>query len=292
MGARVSARDRLVIAPAERRRAVLDVIDAARERLLLSVFRCDDRRVIESLAAASRRGVRVEALLTRRAKGSRSSLRLLRLLFEQVGIRVRRSADARQKYHAKFLVADERISLVGSLNFTRRCFRKTFDVLAVSRDPALAWALAGVFAADCGEAPGTPGGALPARLIVGPEHARERLHGLIEGARRRVRIIDAKLTDPQMLGLLRARARAGVDVRLVTGDVAGMAAHGRLILLDDRTAIVGSLALAPKHLDVRREVALTVHDPDAVRPLAQLFEAAPRLESPRPRPLAAMESVA
>jgi phosphatidylserine/phosphatidylglycerophosphate/cardiolipin synthase-like enzyme len=292
MAARPADRDRLVVLPADRRRAVLDVIAGARRRLLLTVFRCDDRRVIEALTAAARRGVRIEALITRRARGSRSALRLLRMLFEQLGIHVRRPADAGQKYHAKFLVADGKISLVGSLNYTRRCFRSTFDVLAVSRDPSLARALTALFESDCGdrrEAPAT----WPERLIVAPGHARPRLRQAIESARLRVRIIDNRLTDPHLVGLLHERARGGLDVRLLTGArVAGLSAHGRLLLIDDRVAIVGSPALAPAHLDRRREVAVAVADAAAVRPLVQFFDAAEAAERTRPRLPDAMRPVA
>jgi hypothetical protein len=61
--------DDVIVAPDERRDAVLRVIGAARERLILSIFRCDDLAVIDGLADALRRKVRVEVLITGRAKG-------------------------------------------------------------------------------------------------------------------------------------------------------------------------------------------------------------------------------
>ena len=41
------------------------------------------------------------------------------------------------KYHAKYLVADDGPAVVASLNFTRKCFRKTCDALVVTHDPAV-----------------------------------------------------------------------------------------------------------------------------------------------------------
>ena len=41
------------------------------------------------------------------------------------------------KYHAKYLVADEGPAIVASLNFTKKCFRKTCDALVVTHDPAV-----------------------------------------------------------------------------------------------------------------------------------------------------------
>ena len=56
--------DRVFIEPAARRQAMLDVIAGARERLVLSLFRCNDFTVLDALAAALERGVKVEAILT------------------------------------------------------------------------------------------------------------------------------------------------------------------------------------------------------------------------------------
>ena len=43
------------------------------------------------------------------------------------------------------------------------------------------------------------------------------------------------------------------------------------MLIDDATAMVGSLALTALSLDFRREVALTVTDPAAVAEVVELF---------------------
>jgi phosphatidylserine/phosphatidylglycerophosphate/cardiolipin synthase-like enzyme len=266
--------DHVVVTPAGRRAAVLEVIASAKSRLVLSLYRCDDRRVLEALGAASRRGVRVEALLTRRT-GDRSSLRLLHILLEQLGVRVWRYADPSVKYHAKYVVADERTALVGSLNFTHRCFKKTSDFLVVTSDHQVASSLVRLFDTDC-HAPSSavPTGLSP-RLIVAPGHARADVRTLLTEARHSIRLVDPKLSDPSMLALLRAKAAAGVRITLLGGPrVAGRRSHGKLLLVDERLALVGSLALSTTNLDERREVALMLSGHAPVAQLAHFFDAA------------------
>ena len=53
-----SAKERLVLDPAERKAALLGVIGAARRRLVLSLFRCDDFSILDALASAARTRVR------------------------------------------------------------------------------------------------------------------------------------------------------------------------------------------------------------------------------------------
>src|SRR5262249_58051668 len=65
--------DRVIAAIGERREAIIDVIRRARTRIVLSLFRCNDDVIFDELAAATKRGVAVDALITSRAKGGKKS---------------------------------------------------------------------------------------------------------------------------------------------------------------------------------------------------------------------------
>src|SRR5262249_51578131 len=163
------------------------------------------------------------------------------------------------KYHAKYLVADEGPAIVATLNFTNKCFRKTCDALVVTHDPQVVSGLRALWTADCAGAP-MPAD-LPERLIVGPERARSQFTTLIEQARQSIRLLDAKLSDPDLFSLLNARREAGIDVEMFSGKrVGALKSHGKILLIDDRTVVIGSLALAALSLDFRREVAIVVSD--------------------------------
>jgi PLD-like domain len=70
------------------------VIDRAKKRLVLSLFRCDDFAVLDALAAALERGVEIRALLTKRAKGGRQRLqKLWASPLEDMDVRVSWYAD-------------------------------------------------------------------------------------------------------------------------------------------------------------------------------------------------------
>lgn len=266
-------RELIVLEPAERRAAVLRLIGAARRRLVLSLFRCDDFEVLDALAGALERGVVVHALLTRRAKGGRKRLQKLWNALEEMGAHVSWYADPVVKYHAKYLVADDGPAMVTTLNPTRRCFTLTWDAVLVTHDEPVVRSLLHLFQADtAGHAP-VLGRRFSRRLIVGPERARADIQALIHGARRSIRILDHKLSDPEVVSLLRARRAAGVAVTVLGSSLAGsLEPHGKLMIIDESRAIVGSLALSTLSLDRRREVALVVEDAAAVRRLNAAFQ--------------------
>jgi phosphatidylserine/phosphatidylglycerophosphate/cardiolipin synthase-like enzyme len=262
--------DRVVTSVDERRAVILDVIRNARESIALSLFRCNDEQVFEELARATERGVRVEALITSRAKGGKKKLRKLWEALERTGASVHSYTEPVVKYHAKYLVADDGPAVVASLNFTKKCFARTCDAIVLTRDPEVVAALRAMIAADR-ELTSLPE-VVPQRLIVGPERARQQFTTLFERAQSSIRIIDAKLSDPDLVTLLNARRAAGLTVEVYCSKKLGdLKSHGKIILIDDRIAVVGSLALAAISLDFRREVAIIVEDRDAVAEIRRLF---------------------
>jgi phosphatidylserine/phosphatidylglycerophosphate/cardiolipin synthase-like enzyme len=264
--------DRLVASVGERRAAVLDVIRHARSRITLSLFRCNDEAVFNELKTAVDRGVAVEVLVTSRAKGGQKKMMKLWRALEETGVTIHPYTDPVVKYHAKYLVADDGPAIVASLNFTKKCFEATCDALVISHDPAVVSDLRRLWTADRDRQPMPTD--LSSRLIVGPERARRQFTALIEGAGHSIRLIDAKLSDPDLVSLLNAKRKSGMTVETFTIKRLGdLKSHGKILLIDDETVVVGSLALGAMSLDFRREVAIVVKEREAVAAAVELFAA-------------------
>lgn len=262
--------DRIITSTAERRETVLDVIRRARKRIGLSLFRANDDEVFDELKRAVNRGVDVDVLVTSRAKGGKKKLKKLWQALEATGASIYPHTDPVVKYHAKYLIADDGPALVSSLNFTRKCFNKTIDAILVTEDRLIVKGLRALMEADRDGNP-LPDD-LPERIVVGPERARRQLTTLLEQARESIRLIDAKLSDPGLTSLLNARRAEGVTVEVYEAKRYGeLVSHGKIMLIDGRRAVVGSLALAALSLDFRREVAVVVEEPQAVAQVEELF---------------------
>jgi cardiolipin synthase len=262
--------DRVITAVEQRRPAILDVIRGARRELTLSLFRCKDKAIFAELKSAAARGVAINVLVTSRAKGGAKKLPKLWSELAEIGATIGAYSDPVVKYHAKYLIADDGPALVASLNFTKKCFSKTCDAVVLTWDPQVVSGLRDLMAADRDGRPMPP--QLTPRLIVGPERARRQFTAIIAQAQRSIRLIDAKLSDPDLVTLLNARRDAGITVDVFGAKRLGeMKSHGKIMLVDDRVAVVGGLAIAALSLDFRREVAIIVEDTNAVEEVRQLF---------------------
>lgn len=269
----VTARETLILDPAERKAALLGVIASAKRRLVLSLFRCDDFSVLDALAAALERGCEVEAILTKRAKGGKKRLKKLWAALEEMGAIVTRYGDPVVKYHAKYLVADEATAIVTTLNPTRKCFSRTWDAVLVTQDPSVVKGLLALFRADAAGAPLPSRRPISRRLIIGPERSRAEMRALIAGARHSIRILDHKLSDPDLVGLLRERRQEGIIVSVIGRHPMGaIAPHGKMMIIDEQRAILGSTALSTLSLDFRREVSVVIHQPALVKQLNLAYQ--------------------
>jgi cardiolipin synthase len=268
----VAVTERIFIAPAERRAAMLDLIASARSRIVLSLFRCDDYAVLDAIAERLDRGVKVEALLTKRAKGGTKNLKRLWKALAEMGAVVHWYADPVVKYHAKYLVADERRAIVATLNPTKKCFSRTADFVFQTEDDDLVRSLATLFALDAAGERILPRHRISDRLVVGPEGARTRMRKLISSARRRIQLLDHKLSDPDLVALLRERRDSGVEVTVVGKKPRGsLVPHGKLMLLDESRAVLGSMAMSALSLDFRREVSVVIDHPTVIRSLTGYY---------------------
>jgi phosphatidylserine/phosphatidylglycerophosphate/cardiolipin synthase-like enzyme len=262
--------DELIVTAEERRATLIDIIRHARREITLSLFRCNDDLIVEELGAAVARGVQVDILVTGRSKGGRKRRQKLLRALARTGATIHTYSDPVVKYHAKYLVADDGPAVVMSLNFTRKCFRKTCDAMVVTYDPAVVSGLRQLMAADR-DCHSIPDGVTP-RLIIGPERARRQFTDLVEQARTSIKLIDPKLSDPDLVTLLKERREAGIDVEILKAKKIGnVKSHGKMMIVDDRIVAIGGLALAALSLDFRREVAITIDDPIAVAEAVQLF---------------------
>jgi phosphatidylserine/phosphatidylglycerophosphate/cardiolipin synthase-like enzyme len=234
---------------------------------------------------ARERGVHVDVLVTSRAGGGMKRLRKLWRALEETGVSIHPHTDPVVKYHAKYLVADEGPALVASLNFTRKCFAKTIDALVITHDQEVVSGLRHLLEADCGHR--TMPEMLSSRLIVGPERARRQFTAIIEQASSSIRLIDRKASDPALMTLLQERRTAGLRIELFDGKrLCGLRSHGKIMLVDERLAVIGGLSLNPMSLDFRREVAITVTEPSAVAEVANLFALVSASESVKVPPMA------
>jgi len=260
--------------------AILSAIKKATTSIEIVIFRFNRDDIERALYAAVGRGVRVHALIANTNHGGAGRLRKLEQRLLGAGATVDRTGDDFIRYHGKFMIVDRTTVLVLGFNYTLLDITRSRSFGIVTSGRKTVQEAVTLFEADCGRKPYVPSGA----LLVSPINARTQLAAFIRKARTQLLIYDPKVNDPRLVRLLKERANAGVDVRII-GKVGGTAhdlvhqkfhghrLHVRAVIRDGEQAFIGSQSLRALELDKRREVGVFVRGATIVKELIATFEA-------------------
>jgi len=270
---------KLILQPDDGVTPLIKAIDGATKKIEIAIFRFDRTDIQRALERAVARGVSVHALIANTNRAGEKELRNLEMDLLPAGIEVSRTPDDLLRYHYKFMIVDRQILYVLTFNYTHLDIgSRSFGL--ITRNPDLVREAERLFQSDLKRQSYTPG---VKSFLVSPVNARQELSHFIEGAGQELLIYDPEISDPQMIRLLRGRAKAGVEVRIIgrvsksskkigPSGLMRMRFHTRTIIRDRDAAFIGSQSLREAELDRRRELGLIVHERDIVHSLRHTFE--------------------
>jgi len=164
--------------------------------LLVSVFRCTDVAVLDSIGEALNRKVDVRFLMTPRARvGKRGSKRWARIwrAWAPRYIRIRPGGEVSRQISP----GRQWPRLDYSLNLTAKCFAATCDFILLTHDPEVVAGLRELFEVDWL----APHSTLSAHNQSAPDRrpgtGARPFTALLQSASRSIHIIDHKLNDPR-----------------------------------------------------------------------------------------------
>ena len=270
---------RLIVQPEDGVVAVVNGIRSAKKSLDMPIFRLDHIEIDKAIKSAVKRGVIVRTLIAHTAGGGEKGLRKLEQRLLATGATVSRTADNLLRYHNKLMIVDGRTLYVLGFNYTHLDIDRSRSFGVVTSQRRLVQEAMKLFEADFNRKDYSPGNK---SLVVSPENARTELAALLKGAKKQLLIYEMRITDNSMIRILKERAKAGVEIRILgkleKKDLSALVErypgklHARVIIADGRKAFVGSQSLRRLELDDRREVGVIFTDQGAVKQLVSVFE--------------------
>ena len=273
----------LIVQPDDGLDPLVEAVKAAEKRVDILIFRFDRDALEKALEDAVQRGVAVRAMIAHTNRGGEGRLRKLELRLLERGVTVSRTADDFIRYHGKMMIVDDRLFVLG-FNYTKTDIEKSRSFGLITTDKKQVAAAEALYDADSSRQPFTP--ACDDDFVVSPECSRVALTHFIKDAEKQILIYDEKLSDPTILRLLQAKAKDGLDVRVLgklgkvgkgTQDVKCVKLkdrrlHVRAIVIDGKAVSIGSQSLRKLELDSRREIALICRTSAIAKRVAEVFE--------------------
>jgi len=287
----------LIVLPDDTAKPILEAVAAAKTTLQIRMFLFTDPGLLDAVVAAKRRGVTVRVMLNPARRGGESENDATKNKLAHAGIEVIDSNPAFDLTHQKSMVIDQTLGFVESFNWETRDLTVTRDYAVVTTHSVEVDEMNACFEADWNRKQFNPGA--DSRLIWCPNNGRERIAKFIDSAKHTLWLQNERYQDTVIIERLVRAAARGVKLhilarpphtlkkdKLVEGvgglrimhDVGAkihtlkkLKLHAKMILADDKRAIVGSINLSPGSFDGRRELAI---ETDAAHVVKRLNKAA------------------
>jgi cardiolipin synthase len=286
----------LIIEPGAGFSPVYGLINGARHSIDVTMYEFADSTAEHDLAAAAKRGVKVQVILDKKEESTNSDAFKY---FSSHRVKAVWSWSQFTYTHQKTLVIDGSKAVIMTANLTSKYYSTSRDFLVVDTSRSDVAAITAVFDADFAHRAVTTGDG--ADLVWSPTDSQRQLLALINGATSSLRIYSEEMGDTTVENALIKAAKRGVDVQ-VCGEnedgeydsaytklaragihisyyssSTGFYIHGKVIEADYGTGharmFVGSENFSRTSLDDNRELGLIISDPAVLSAMARTFAA-------------------
>jgi phosphatidylserine/phosphatidylglycerophosphate/cardiolipin synthase-like enzyme len=245
--------------------------------------------ILDQIIAKAKAGLDVKVILDTSQKDTNQKY------FDQLtaaGAKVEWSDPQFTYMHAKVIVVDDDVAVVSTGNYLQSFLLKERNFVAVDRDREDVAVLGALFDADFAR---KATNLSCTRMLVAPVNAKQRLLDHIASAKTSLVIESMQFADKDVRNAVAARKAAGVDVRVLLAApswidtntdaatflaqkgiparwLSAPAVHVKAIVVDGKTAYLGSENLSSTSLTKNREVGLLTDEAKSVAVVASTFE--------------------
>jgi phosphatidylserine/phosphatidylglycerophosphate/cardiolipin synthase-like enzyme len=274
---------------------IYSVIQSASKSLEMTMYELSDTTAVDDLIARHKAGVDVRVVLDQKEKSiNQAAYGAL----SAAGIPVVWSSPSFTYTHQKTLTVDGRESLILTGNLTSQYYAETRDFGVEDTDARDVAAVVAAFDADFAHDSVNPDDATD--LLWSPTTAKARVLSVINQATKTLDVESEEFSDPGVVSAVVARARAGVQVRVMVespaqyaselhqvvaagGKAAGYSSstglyiHGKAVIADaglpDQQVEVGSMNYTTTSLTSNRELGIVLTNGAACALMAEQFDA-------------------
>lgn len=277
----ISYADQLIIEPDMGRAPVLNLINQAHNHINLVMYNFTDKTLLSALLNQT---PMVRVILEKTPYKTEGINIPVMNTFNAKHVLWKSGNPDFQFTHQKTLVADNQ-ALIMTFNFTQSSFKNQRNFGVLTSDASVINNINNTFNADWNRENTPP---ITSHLIYSPVNSRRGYLNEIRSAKSSLLIYAQSVDDKGIVNALCDAETRGVDVRVITSKLPRatnlqdcsvevriskkLYIHAKAMLVDDKTAVIGSVNFTSTSLDKNRELAIVETDSGVTNALRETFE--------------------
>ncbi len=280
--------DTLIVEPDDGKGPLLTAIAQAKSSVALATYGFTDTHLMQALAQAQNTGKNVRVLLEPHPYKIEDENHQAIQFLQHAQVPLHMPGSQFHFLHQKTLVLDRNRTFVMTFNFTHSSFNRERNFALLIIDPAMVQEIQRVFDADWEQKKVV---VQQPNLVWSPDNSRKKIMALIQQAQSEIKIYTQNIEDYEMIGALANAARAHVKVQILLSTAPikkrlqyltragvevhlshGSYIHAKVIMVDQKKAMLGSINLTKTSLDENRELSVITEDKKIIHQLSELFD--------------------
>lgn len=279
--------DQLIIEPEMGRKPILDAINDAQYSVDLVMYGFTDTTLLDAIIQKKINGKRVQVILEETPYKAEKENNKTITAFAANDVPWLGHIPPFRLIHQKTLLIDDKQAIIMTFNFTKSTFKNQRNFALIIDDAQRVNKIKSIFSADWNHVPYFNNSL---DVILSPDDSRKRLISLIRLAKQSIRIYAQNISDYKIVGELEKAAKKGIRIQILTSsrlrdkqnqylENAGihiyvhkkLIIHAKVIMIDDKLAVIGSNNLTRSSFDDNRELSVITQDADVIKQLNITF---------------------
>lgn len=281
--------DELIVEPEAGREPVLQFIQQTQHQLNLVMYNFTDKTLLNALLREQAQGKAIKVILEKSPYKNESINLNTMTVMNDNKLNVHAGARDFQYTHQKTMTQDNQKAMIMTFNFTLSSFKNQRNFAVIINNPELTQEMNRVFNADWQENTYI---SKNTQLLISPNTSRRGYDHAINAAEHSIDFYAQTVADADIIQNVIDKANQGVTIRIITSKLPKttdlklltqsgvqirlskkLYIHAKAMLIDNQTAIIGSVNFTPTSLDRNRELALLTHDRAVTEKLLATFNA-------------------
>jgi cardiolipin synthase len=279
--------DELIIEPDQGPSPLLSAIANAHTSIDLVMYGLTDKRFLQALAQAKNKRKNIHILLEPHPYHAENENTAAIHFLQQAHIALQWPSAQFKLLHQKTFLFDQQSALIMTFNLTYAAFKKERNFALLITNPSMVQEIKNVFKADWTQQKII---VQHPSLVWSPDNSRIKILQFIQQAQSEIKIYTQNIADYSIIGALTKAARSNVKVQILLSSLptkkrlnyltqAGVVIHfskheiihAKVIMIDQKQALIGSINLTKPSLDENRELSVITADPHVIHDLVKTF---------------------
>jgi len=270
---------------------IINYLNLAEKEVNINIYLLSNKNIIKKIKDLAKKDIKINIILEKEPfGGGYLNYKTTAELSSIKNIEIRNIINIYSLNHAKYIIIDEKISIIMTSNLTGSGLNSSRDFIFVTKDKKITESLNNLFKKDF-KIQYFWERKIPENLVISPINSRKILEILIKNAKNSLELYAENFNDERIIDLLNQKSEEDVKIKIIlsetissnkniikkfhknieTGFIKKPYQHSKVIIMDKKILYIGSINFSMQSMDQNREVGIILKEKKFIEKIYNIF---------------------